>query len=114
MEISALIKIKTIRKQRKFSQQYMADQLRISQMAYSKIESNKTHLNWEKLNKIAKILRVDIWNLIDETKDKITPEEKPFLENIKLLDSLYKKHEDEVAELKKEIKSLKIQLKAKE
>ena len=40
-------KIKRIRKIRGFSQTYMAQNLGISQRAYSKIELNETQLNWK-------------------------------------------------------------------
>jgi transcriptional regulator with XRE-family HTH domain len=107
------IRLKELRKKRKYSQQYMADHLGISQMAYSKIESNKTQLNWDKLNRISKILEINIWDLIDDTKaiESEHPDNLSFNEALDMLKQLLQKHEDEKKILREEIKLLKKQLK---
>lgn len=103
------IKIKQIRKQRKFSQQYMADCLGVSQMAYSKIESNKTQLNWDKLTRISNILSINVWDIVDDTKEFETehPDEMDFNDAITLFKQLLKKHDVEKKELLDEIEKLK-------
>ncbi|KUF38614.1 helix-turn-helix transcriptional regulator [Myroides marinus] len=51
-------KIKSIRKNSGYSQEYVAERLGISQKAYSDIESGKTKLKNEVLYEIAKILDI--------------------------------------------------------
>ena len=46
-------KIKKLRELRNFSQEYMADQLGLSQSAYSKLETDQTELTYNRLSKIA-------------------------------------------------------------
>lgn len=114
MKLIPHLKIKEIRKKRKYSQQYMADYLGISQMAYSKIESNKTQLNWDKLNRISKILAINIWDLVDDTKkfENGEPNNELSLDDtLDMLKKLFLRHEDEKRELLKEIQQLKKQLK---
>lgn len=53
-------KIKKLRELRNFSQEYMADQLGLSQSAYSKLETDQTELTYNKLSKIAEVLQVSI------------------------------------------------------
>ena len=110
------LKIKEARLLKGFSQQYMADRLNLSQMAYSKIERNKTQLNWDKINKLAEILSINVWDLVDDEKE-ITEsdlEQKPPGENILLLKQLFHKHEYQINSLKEEIKFLREQLKSKQ
>jgi transcriptional regulator with XRE-family HTH domain len=52
-------KIRKVRELRGFSQQYMADNLSISQKAYSKLESNETKLTLDHVSKISTLLEVD-------------------------------------------------------
>lgn len=51
-------KIKKIREIKNISQEYMAEQLGITQSAYSLIESGKANISRERLHKIAEILEV--------------------------------------------------------
>ena len=116
METSPHIKTKEIRLLRGFSQQYMADKMGISQMAYSKIENNITQLNWEKLNSISEILSINIWDLIDNEKnlDKSNFNDKSPGEVVLLLKQLFGKHEYQINSLKEEVKFLREKLKSKE
>ncbi|HRN42306.1 MAG TPA: helix-turn-helix transcriptional regulator [Vicingus sp.] len=52
-------KVRQLRELKGFTQEYIASQLGVSQRAYSKIETNETRLDWEKLNKIADILEMN-------------------------------------------------------
>lgn len=57
-----------IRKKRndlQYSQEYMASQLGISQPAYANLENGETKLNTKRLEKIAKILDVDLIDLLE-------------------------------------------------
>lgn len=60
-----LEKIKVIRKEKGYSHEYIAHELNISQVAYSKLEKNDTKLTVERLFKIAEILDVEIGELLD-------------------------------------------------
>ncbi|MCB9335836.1 MAG: helix-turn-helix transcriptional regulator [Flavobacteriales bacterium] len=113
MRIPPHIKIKTVRKQNKLSQQYMADKLNISQFAYSKIERNETQLNWNKITTIASILGINVWDLVDETKS-LNEDDLNTLSptsTIDLLKQLFDKYEKERELLNREIQNLKDQLK---
>ncbi len=57
-------KIRKIRNIKGFSQEYVSDLLNISQTAYSDIENNKTKLNLERIQEIAKIFEIDTNDLI--------------------------------------------------
>lgn len=57
-------KIRKVRELRNFSQEYMAIQLGISQVAYSKIETGLTRLDLKRLKKIAETLDIDPFTLM--------------------------------------------------
>ena len=116
MKISPHIKIKEIRTLRGFSQQYMAEKLELSQMAYSKIENNVTQLNWDKLNRISQILSINIWDLIDNEKelDEHNFDDKSPGEVVLLLKQLFVKQECQLKTLKEEVSFLRDQLKSKD
>lgn len=64
-------KLKSLREERRYSQEYMALQLGISQNAYSRIELGITKISIERLKSLSKILGVSIHQLIhpgEETK----------------------------------------------
>lgn len=79
--------------------------MRITQKAFSKIECGETHLNWEKLNHIATILNVNIWELVDTNKDYNLKTQK-ISEGIYLLDELIKKYEDRIKVLELRVSQL--------
>ena len=56
--------IRKVRELRNVTQEYMAIELEISQVTYSRIEAGKTKIDIERLIKIAKLLEVDIMRLI--------------------------------------------------
>lgn len=58
-------KIKNIRELKDFTQEYMAEQLGITQAAYSKIETGQTKLTSNKISDIAEIFDMDASDLID-------------------------------------------------
>lgn len=57
-------KIKSIRELKNYTQEYMADQLGVTQAGYSKIEKGKTTLSYVKLVEIARILEVSVEDVI--------------------------------------------------
>jgi len=61
-------KIRKIRNLKGYSQEYVADRLKISQSAYSAIETNKTELDIGRMKQIAEILEIDFLELISSDK----------------------------------------------
>lgn len=57
-------KIKSIRELKNYTQEYMADQLGVTQAGYSKIEKGNTILSYVKLVEIARILEVSVEDVI--------------------------------------------------
>lgn len=64
MATSIKNKIKSIRELKNYTQEYMADQLGVTQAGYSKIEKGKTILSYVKLVEIARILEVSVEDII--------------------------------------------------
>lgn len=60
-----LTNIKEFRKQKGFSNEVMAMELNVSAAAYRKIEFNQTKLTVEKLFNIAKVLEIDVAELLE-------------------------------------------------
>ncbi|OAE91992.1 helix-turn-helix transcriptional regulator [Flavobacterium psychrophilum] len=58
-------KIKEFRKKKGYSHEYMAHELDISQVAYSKIEKSETKLSVDRLYKIAEILETAVEDFLD-------------------------------------------------
>jgi len=57
-------KIKKLRELRNYTQDYMADQLGISQPAYSKMETDETEINHVRLTQIAKVLDISVQDIL--------------------------------------------------
>ena len=86
-------RIRTLRIDKGYSQDYMADMLNISQNAYHKLEKGYTRIHLEKFIDIAKILEVDFSELLKGSNyvyvfsgkykknilNKFNPIGKPFL-----------------------------------
>lgn len=115
MNIELNKKIKKVRKLRGFSQVFVADKLGITQKAYSKIECGETQLNWKKIKMIVSILKLNIWDLIDETKEveDINLDGKFIDKTIDLFEQVIEKRDKKIDKLQKEIESLKREIKAK-
>ncbi|MCD9576927.1 helix-turn-helix transcriptional regulator [Flavobacterium soyae] len=64
MATSIKNKIKNIRELKNYTQEYMADQLGVTQAGYSKIEKGRTILSYAKLVEIARILEVSVEDII--------------------------------------------------
>ena len=59
------LNLRNARLMRNYSQEYMALQLKISQNAYSKMEMGRTQITVETVFKVADILEVDIYTLLN-------------------------------------------------
>jgi transcriptional regulator with XRE-family HTH domain len=70
-EVSVGKNIKRLREFKNYTQEYVAEQLQISQTAYSKIERDETDVSFSKLNKIAKILGVNVNDIINTNDEKL-------------------------------------------
>lgn len=51
-----------------YSQEYVANELGISQNAYSKLESGKTEISVKRVYEIALVLGISIYELLPETQ----------------------------------------------
>jgi len=58
-------RIREYREQRKFSQEYLAAQLGMSQNAYSRIELGQAKIQVDRILKIAELLDVSLVSLLD-------------------------------------------------
>lgn len=68
METIVRQNIYKIRLEKKFTQEYMADELSISQSHYSKKEKGTQKFSFEEITKIAKIFNTDIKLLLEENQ----------------------------------------------
>jgi len=59
-------RIRQVRRNKDYSQQFMADELGISQNAYSKLESGKTPIYLDRLCEVSAILSISIYDLLEE------------------------------------------------
>jgi len=55
-----LKKLRSARNEKGYSQEYMAEKLKISQKSYCKIENGRTNLSVSRLKQIALILNLDL------------------------------------------------------
>jgi len=109
MSVELYNKIRKIRKLRAYSQTDVAEKLGVNQKAYSKMELGKTQLNWDKLNKIAEILAVSVFELIDPTRnfDKMNFDSNFEDKTISLFKQVINDYESRITELEEENQSLK-------
>ncbi len=95
-----LNKIRAFRMKKGFSHAFMANQLNISTSSYQKIETHETKLNIATFYKIAKILELDVVNLLDVSEEKIERTEiSPEImesENNANIHKQYQKHIEEI------------------
>lgn len=64
-------KIRDYRRNKGYSHEYMAHELNISQVAYSKIEKKETKLSVDRLFKISEILETPVESLLDINPNNI-------------------------------------------
>lgn len=106
------------RKEKNFNQEEMADELGITQRAYSKIENDEVQIKIDRLEQLARILEVDPATLINGGSsfniESVTNSQigsgKVFNRTAHseaiLYEKLIKKHEEEIAYLKTIINNL--------
>lgn len=114
--------IRTIRGLKDISQEYLAQKIGVSQSCLQKIESNLSSPTIEKLNDIAKTLEVSLEQLLNFDKQNIFNTEfkdhskngkiiysntDNFVNERKLFERMVTKRDQEILELKEEIKLLK-------
>lgn len=98
-------KLKALRKNKKMSQEEVADYLRISQSAYARMESGESHSWANHILKICKIFEIapDELLKVELHKDGISS-----IDNANQLpDKIIEQYEERIKELKKVIKDLK-------
>lgn len=61
-------KLRKLRNEKGFSQEYLADRLNISQKTYSNMENDKTSISVEILKQLSSELEVDMIDLITDSK----------------------------------------------
>lgn len=64
------IKLRNIREQKGFSQEYVANELGIKQAAYSKIESGKSDITVKRLYEVCNLFEYDVFAVLDGNINK--------------------------------------------
>ena len=65
-------RIRQLRRNKDYSQQFMADELGISQNAYSKLEAGKTPFHLDRLYEICILLGSNIHELLEDTVTQLS------------------------------------------
>jgi len=102
--------IKYYRKQKRFSQSYMAERLGIEITNYGNLERRKTNITWDRLVKIVEILEINLFVFLSE----VTKTSLEDYSNKNSNESEISKLKIENEELKGEITKLKDRIKDKE
>lgn len=105
MNIVVANKIKTLRKDKKMSQEEMAEYLSMSQSAYARMENGESHTWAIHILKICKIFAIAPEELlrIETSQKPVSPESKaPAVSH-----NIIEQYEERIKELKKVIKELK-------
>ncbi len=96
---------KNIRKYRElkgYSQEYMANELHISQPSYAKLENDSTKITVERLFNISKLLEMDMAELLDLKNQKIYNQEfKDNSNNYQEIHNLHQENKETYKELLK-------------
>ena len=107
IEMGFGVRIKTLRQQKKYSQEFMAKSLGMSTPGYNKIERGKSNPSWERIRKIAEILGVDPQELLVVSQlSKATEQmksESAFLQRIQTLEREMMLKDEIIYQLKKRL-----------
>lgn len=115
-------KVKVVRELKNYSQQFMAESLGITQASYSKMERSEVDINVNKAEKIAKILGVELADLVSFNEKEIFNIKENFgqakVDNLgiinnfekTLINELLMKYKQENEELKQRLQLMEIQL----
>ncbi len=109
-------KIRKLRVQKGYSQEYLADRLGISQKTYSNIEAGKSRLDIRLLDDLAEVLEVGVEELLfsDKTINQVNKDNAVgygYVETLHILsEKLIEQYEKRIELLEKEIENLKKQI----
>jgi transcriptional regulator with XRE-family HTH domain len=110
-------KIKKIRELRNFTQKYLADELSLSQSAYSKIEIGESEITYSRLEKIASVFDMKPEDIILFSENMLfNISKKPNILNdlsnvtYSQTEVLIKSYEHQIQSLKEEVSFLKMML----
>ncbi len=96
---------KNIRKHRElkgYSQEYMANELHISQPSYAKLENDSTKITVERLFSISKLLEMDMAELLDLKNQTVYNQElKDYAVGHQTVQNLYQENKETYKELLK-------------
>ena len=105
-------KIKKLRELKNFTQEYMAQQLDMTQSSYSKIENGETDVTYSKLEKIAQALQLRPEDIITFNEHMVfnvmhnNNSQNGLIVN-QMTDEIKKSHQEQIKSLKDEITHLK-------
>jgi transcriptional regulator with XRE-family HTH domain len=102
-------KLKSLREERRYSQEYMALQLGISQNAYSRIELGITKISIERLKSLSKILGISIHQLIQPGEEAKSGESFRVSVNVQeneLYERIIREKEEVIAILREQNQSM--------
>lgn len=102
--------IRSARESRGYSQDYMAEMLKICQSAYAHIESGKTALSLDRLIRISEILEIDIYDLLAKGLGKKPQGESDFKNGVPVFMETKQVYDQLILELKNEIEFLRTML----
>jgi len=104
--------IKDLRLQNNYTQNYIAEKIKVSQKTYSNMESGKSKITLEHLTKLSEVYKITLMEfieLVNQTDENIInaiKEENPNIGNNKLLDGIHLSF-DYIKQLKAHIEDLK-------
>lgn len=100
-------KIRQIRELKGFSQEYIAQELGITQRAFSKIERNEVKIDWNKIEKLALIFEMEPTDLVSFDDNLIfnncTQSGKSNTINNYIPDQLIEQYEARIKQMEEEI-----------
>lgn len=67
------LRIRSVRESRRYSQEYMAEMLSMSQSCYANLESGKSSLSVDRMVAITEILEIDVSLLFERQRGSSTP-----------------------------------------
>lgn len=108
-------KIREVRLNKGYSQEFMAEVMEISQSQYSRLENGETTFDVEKLGKVIEILQVNPMDIIDFEESKTTIVNSPNANNNHwVVNSKINENQEELINQLKEVFQIFIQLIKKE
>jgi transcriptional regulator with XRE-family HTH domain len=100
-------KIRKIRELKGYSQEYMADKLKVSQATYIKLEKDDKFVNFEKLAEISAIFEIDPLKLINFDEQVVfnnyNSTQAGFNNYIQLPEKLIEQYEARIKQLEEEV-----------